>query len=235
MSFSDSYRTVVQEAIDLYGAATVAEKTGINSRNLKKWVDGTQAPRADLLGRVIDLMDWKLVKAGVNTDARLEAQDFVIANGTIASKVDLSQYEAVPLVKDPNIIRDDNHIPDSSVQHYALIHKSTRTLDECSPNLVAVSVAETAVGTLLEEYAVVIVDLNDNQIEQGRIYLVRNPKGDTYLRRVCVNEEQTMITFYAVSHNVMPEMYSINDDFGGEISRAIVGRGVRIRSDLRKL
>lgn len=234
MSFSNAYRQVVQEALDLYGAATVAEKTGINARNLKKWIDGTQSPRADLLGRVIDLMGWKLYRAGVNSDAHLEAEDFVIMNGTIASKVDLSQYEAVPLVKDPNIIRDDNHIPDSSVAHYALIHKTTRTLSECSPNLVAVSVAETAVGTLLEEYDVVIVDLNDKEIKQGRIYLVRTPKGDTRLRRVCVNEGHSMITFYAKGHNVQPEMYSA-DDYGGDLSRAIVGRGVRIRGDLRSL
>ena len=236
MTFVNAFRTAVRESLDLYGAQSLAQQVGVNYRTLQKWAEpDSQAPRADLLGRVLDLAGWKLVKVGVNTDAHLEAQDLVNIDGTLAKKIDISEYEAVPLVKDPNIIRDDNHLPASSVLHYSLIHKSTRTLGECSPNLIAVSVAEMAIGTLLEEYDIVIVDLNDKKVVNGRIYLVRTPNGDTCLRRVCTNEEETMLTFYATSHNVSPMMYSIANDYGGDISKAILGRGVRIRGDLRDL
>jgi hypothetical protein len=44
-----------------------------------------------------------------------------------------------------------------------------------------------------------------------------------------------MLTFYAASHNVSPMMYSIANDYGGDIGKAILGRGVRIRGDLRNL
>lgn len=236
MTFVDTFRTAVRESIDLYGAQSLAQQVGVNYRTLQKWAEpGSQAPRADLLGRVLDLAGWKLVKSGVNSDAHLEAQDFIIIDGMIAKKIDITQYEAVPLVKDPNIIRDDNHIPETSVAHYAIIHKTILERQGCSKNLVAVSVAETAVGTLLEQYDIVLVDLEDKEIEQGRIYLVRFPEGDTCLRRVAINREHTMLTFYANSHNVDPEMYSIIDHYGGDIGKAILGRGIRIRGDLRNL
>lgn len=235
-TFIDQYRTMIEEAAGTFTMTQLQEIVGVDRRNVRKWVDGSGFPRADSLAKLADAMGYRLVKTGLNSDDHIEAEGFVKTEHGYAREIDLAEYEIVPLVKDPNLLSSDDYVlPDSNIRHYTLVHKSTPTLNQCSPNLIAVKVTEVAIGTLLEKSDVVIIDRGDTEIENGRIYLVRTPEPEsrTMLRRVIL-DASGHLTFYAQSHNVEPCTFHL-DRYGGAIKKAILGRGVRIRGDLRNL
>ena len=62
--------------------------------------------------------------------------------------------------------------------------------------------------------------------------LVRTPEGKTMLRRVARDGER--LTFYTTTHNLPPVIVHL-DEYGGDIAKAVLGRGVRILGDLRSL
>lgn len=231
--FNDQFGTMLDEALSLFGAKGLAERLEVNYRNLQNW-SSEQLPQGKVLARLADLMGWSLVKTGVNADARLQAADFVkTQEGTYARKIDLRDYEIVPLVKHPDLLSTDSYIiPDNCIQRYDFIHKSTPTLSQCSPHLVAVKVEEVAIGTLLEQQDVILIDRGDCEVENGKIFLVRTPEGKTFLRRVIRDGES--FTFYSSTHNLDPIICHLRA-YGGEIHKAILGRAVRIEGDLRNL
>lgn len=233
-SFIDRYRTMLGEAVEMFGMVGLQNIVGVDRRNIKKWVDDNSFPRADSLAKLADETGWSLVKTGVNADNHLEAADFVKTDeGTYARKIDLRDFEIIPLVKHPDMLSTDNYvIPDNCIQRCDFIHKSTPILAECSPHLVAVKVEEVAIGTLLEQQDVILIDRGDREVENGRIFLVRTPEGKTFLRRVIRDGER--LTFYSSTHNLDPIICHLRD-YGGDINKAILGRAVRIEGDLRNL
>lgn len=234
-TFIDQYRTMIEEAAGTFTMTQLQEIVGVDRRNVRKWVDGSGFPRADSLAKLADAMGYRLVKTGLDSNDRIQAENFVkTKDGTYAREIDLADFEIVPLVKDPDLLSTDDYLlPDGNIRHYALVHKSTPTLNECSPNLIAVKVTEKAIGTLLEKSDVVIIDREDTEIENGRIYLVRTPEGQTMLRRVAIDPSGVLI-FHSQNHNVTPLAFPLSA-YGGDIKKAILGRGVRFRGDLRKL
>ena len=237
-SFIDQYRTMLSEAVEMFGMVGLQNIVGVDRRNIKKWVDGEGFPRADSLAKLADAMGWRLVKTGVNADNHLEAEDFVqVDDSVLARTVNLSDYEAIPLIDSPDVLTESGHIPDGHIAHYGLIHKSTPFLQGCSPHLVAVAVLESSIGTMIEKSDTVIFDLNDRELEEGRVYLVRTPKrygGKTMIRRVMVSGEGEgqRFTFYSETHNVPSQSYALWEYEGDTV---ILGRGVWFRGDLRNL
>lgn len=243
MDMFHDYRTMLEEALAAYGVKGIAARLGVHHKNVALWLKG-QFPRAEVLFGLAKLAGWRLVKTGVNADNHLEASDFVkTGDGTFAKKIDLRDYEIIPLVKHPDMLSTDNYvIPDNCILRYDFIHKSTPTLAECSSHLVAVKVEEIAIGTLLEQQDVVIIDRGDREVENGRIYLVRTPEKKTedgelvppktFLRRVIRDGDR--FTFYSSTHNLPPIICHLRD-YGGDMNNAILGRAVRIRGDLRNL
>lgn len=238
-SFMSQYKTMLEEAVELFGMGQLQDLVGVNRRNIKIWRDGNGFPRADSLASLADAMGWRLVKAGVNADSHLEAVDFVrVDDERLAQKVNLSDYEAIPMVDDPDVL-SDGYIPDGHIAHYGLVHKSTPFLQGCSPHLVAVAVLESSIGTMIEKSDTVIFDLNDREIENGRVYLVRTPEsygGKTMIRRVMVagENEARRFTFYSENHDVPVQSYALWE-YKNDISKIILGRGVWFRGDLRNL
>ena len=134
--FDEQIMELLQDAFDKFGYSGIQSETGIRRQNFQKWLSGEQYPSSKLLGKVADLMGYRLVKIGVDADQRMTAKNFVRQDdGSFARKIDLSQYEVVPVVKDPDTLPsspEESHIPDKDIQYPAIIHKSASVLDEIS-------------------------------------------------------------------------------------------------------
>ena len=239
-NFSEQVTELLQEAFDKFGYVGIQKEIGIRRQNFQKWLNGEQSPRSDLLGKVADLMGYRLVKVGIDSDNRLQADNFIAQDdGNFSRKIDLSQYEVVPVVKNPDAlsaIPGESHIADKDIQYPAIIHKSATVLDENSPNLIGVVVDGKKMGAPVEKSDSLFFDREDREIENGRVYLVRTPDGQTLIRRVIASEKDGDIhlTFYAENSAFEPLAFSLSE-YDGDISKAILGRGVWFRGNLREI
>ena len=101
MDMLHDYRTMLDEALATYGVKGIAAHLGVHHKNVALWLKG-QFPRAEVLFGLAKLAGWRLVKTGVNADNHLEAEDFVqVDDALLARKVNLSDYEAIPLIDSP--------------------------------------------------------------------------------------------------------------------------------------
>lgn len=239
-TFAEQVTELLQEAFDKHGYVGIQNETGIRRQNFQKWLNGEQVPRSDLLGKVVDLMGYRLVKVGVDADNHLQADNFIAQDdGSFSRKIDLSQYEVVPVVKNPDALSsspEESHIPDKYIQYPAIIHKSATVLDENSPNLVGVVVDGEKLGAPVEKSDSLFFDREDREIENGRVYLVRTPDGQTLIRRVIASEKDGDIhlTFYAENTAFEPLAFTLKE-YDGDITKAILGRGVWFRGNLRDI
>lgn len=238
--FDEQIMELLQEAFDKFGYSGIQSETGIRRQNFQKWLSGEQYPSSKLLGKVADLMGYRLVKIGVDADQRMTAKNFVRQDdGSFARKIDLSQYEVVPVVKDPDTLPsspEESHIPDKDIQYPAIIHKSATVLDENSPNIIGVMVDGEKMGTPIEKSDSLFFDREDREIENGRVYLVRTPDGQTLIRRVIASEKDgdLHLTFYAENPSVEPLAFTLKE-YDGDINKAILGRGAWFRGNLREI
>lgn len=153
------------------------------------------------------------------------------------------EYVAVPLVAEagagPGIIAQEEF------KSWVLVYRNLRSVARRS-NLIAVEVGKhsRSMTPLLHPGDLVLVDLDDKGdvsgfSPPGNIYLVREPgqEGGGKLKRVSMSGRgrNAIITYY--SENTAenePEPYFLHEDFGGDPSRAIVGKVVWAWTDLAR-
>ena len=108
-------------------------------------------------------------------------------------------------------------------------------------NLIAVEIGKTSTSMLplLSPGDIVLVDRDDIDVSHaGHIMLVRDPEGAGMVKRVSVQPtpggKDFSIQFYSDNAATNPPLlYSLREDYGGEISNAIVGRVIWAWSDVR--
>ena len=149
-------------------------------------------------------------------------------------------YLAIPLTNEagagPGIIPVADH------ESWLLVYKREPSIQTRLTNLIAVRIASgsNSMEPTLHPGDIVLVDRNDkNASTPGGIWLVMEPDGSGKIKRVKLDSvpslRLTRITFY--SDNVRehpPEAYTLENDYDGDINRAIVGRVVWGWGDLTR-
>ncbi|WP_337618125.1 S24 family peptidase [Desulfovibrio sp.] len=148
-------------------------------------------------------------------------------------------YLAAPLVGE--VGAGPGYLPQESVESWFLVYKHVPAIMG-RRNLIAVEIGKTSTSMLplLSPGDIVLVDRDDIDVSHaGHIMLVRDPEGAGMVKRVSVQPtpggKDFSIQFYSDNAATNPPLlYSLREDYGGEISNAIVGRVIWAWSDVRR-
>lgn len=230
MNFYDTVMTIVKEAADRYGVVGLSKLVDIDRRVLTNWLNGkAKGPSLDRIARVCDLMGYTPTSTSVNVG---EPINFDMTYRPDGIMLDPQDYVPVPLVKDENLI-DGPVIPQSNIEHICPAHKSAPFV-QGRTHLISIAITDDIMAPLLSCDDYVIIDMDDREIEQGCLYLVRTPdRTETAIRRVFIDGDA--ISFYNKDHSVEPRTFSLSRHYNGDLSKAILGRVVWGRIDLRNM
>ncbi|WP_084448587.1 S24 family peptidase [Desulfovibrio inopinatus] len=149
-------------------------------------------------------------------------------------------YLAVPLADGP-VAAGRGMVPSDGIKSWVLVFRNHPSVRFRS-NLVAVEIGkgQESMIPLLHPNDIVLVDKDDFRPEpNGGIFLIREPDDSVSIKRVFVKRKDSEIMLNFVSQNpdilsYPPLLYGLNEHYGGDISRAIIGRCVWAWSDLTR-
>lgn len=190
---------------------------------LVEWLGGAislEKPRLTQTDRDVCFVDAKIVPGGENI-APPQAEDYI----------------AAPMVGE--VGAGQAYIAQEDVESWFLVYRHALPAEH-SRDLFAVQIAKnsTSMQPTLYPGDIVLVD-RQVRVEAylGRMMLVRNPDRDSgMIKRVELTPkgDDTFITYYSDNAAQWPPMiYSLRNDFDGDLSNAIVGRVIWAWSDVR--
>ena len=220
--------------------AELAEFAGIAPSQVKKYQTASDMKNIEKFFAFLD-------KLGVNLDFELNPEpdrDVCFVNARIMPAGEhvtppvAEDYLAAPLVGE--VGAGPGYLPQESVESWFLVYKHVPAIMG-RRNLIAVEIGKTSTSMLplLSPGDIVLVDRDDIDVSHaGHIMLVRDPEGAGIVKRVSVQptpgSRDFSIQFYSDNAATNPPMlYSLREDYGGEISNAIVGRVIWAWSDVR--
>lgn len=220
--------------------AELAEFAGIAPSQVKKYQTASDMKNIEKFFAFLD-------KLGVNLDFESNPEanrDVCFVNARIMPAGEhvappvAEDYLAAPLVGE--VGAGPGYLPQESVESWFLVYKHVPAIMG-RRNLIAVEIGKTSTSMLplLSPGDIVLVDRDDIDVSHaGHIMLVRDPEGAGMVKRVSVQptpgSRDFSIQFYSDNAATNPPMlYSLREDYGGEISNAIVGRVIWAWSDVR--
>jgi hypothetical protein len=201
------------------------------------------SPSSKTLLTWLDQLGAKIVFPDDHSDTsrqvRFVSPHMVPVNGEAAPPVP-DDYIAVPLAKG-GVAAGRGLVPKDEIQDWVLVARNQDSI-RFRTNLIAVRIDRgmDSMAPTLHPGDIVLADKDDfkDKFEApGNIFLIREPDDSVAVKRVVIEGKNgdTVLTFY--SDNVTqypPRNYSLAADYGGDISRAIVGRCVWSWADMRK-
>lgn len=245
MDFASNLRRMlwarVGENGDFPNRKRMADALGIDPSQLNRFMDGERGLSVESLGRVLDGLGARVVLPGAEQEAAREVC-FVTTRAAGAGPEThppvAQDYFAVPLTTESAAARP-GRIPQDDIQGWMLVwrhHESVRFRKD----LVAVAVAEgeNCMAPTLHPGDVVLVDRAEKSPDPaGKIMLVREPSGVAAVRRVAAQnlEGDLELVFYAADQRSHPPVVGrLHRDYGGDITRAVIGRVVWAWSDMTR-
>lgn len=152
------------------------------------------------------------------------------------------QYIAVPLANRP-VAAGSGIIPEDRVDSWILVWKGQEAVRH-KTNLSVVRI-DSREGSSMEPTLhpgdLALIDRDDFRPKNppGNIYLVQTPEGDEMSLaikrvRIQVKNEKEHIIFYSDNPEHGPELYDLQADYEGELTRAVKGRVIWSWSDMTK-
>jgi phage repressor protein C with HTH and peptisase S24 domain len=251
----DMATNLIQQALDILKKAlddkfagnmsTAMSAWGMNPKTglLGKWFRGERIPSMSSLAPILESLGVSLNFDHIETPAHPATKDVcfvdarVVPAGENIEPPQAEDYLAAPLVGEVGagrgIIAQDDVISWFLVYRHALPAAHSR-------DLFAVEIAKgsTSMQPTLYPGDIVLVDKGASiDGYYGRMMLVRDPDdGSGMIKRVELKplKDDTLVTFYSDNAAEWPPMiYSLKEDFDGDLSRAIVGRVIWAWSDVR--
>lgn len=223
--------------------AQFARETGVQQGSLSRFLKGEQSSLSgDTVAKIVAFFGARLVFPG--EDSSEPARDVCWVNARIMPAGEhvappvAEDYLAAPLVGE--VGAGPGYLPQDEVQSWFLVYKHIPAIMG-RRNLIAVEIGKTSTSMLplLSPGDIVLVDRDDIDVSHaGHIMLVRDPEGAGMVKRVSVQSapggKDFSIQFYSDNAATNPPLlYSLREDYGGEISNAIVGRVIWAWSDVR--
>lgn len=245
MGIENKILFALEKAVEQHGSANALAKTlGVNVNLLTRWLKRERSPKLSSIGPILDQLGIDLSEPEDTTKKDLTKGICFVApqqvNANDAHTPPPEDYIAVPLAAG-EVAAGRGLLPEDTIRSWVLVWKNHDSV-RFRTNLIAVEVGpgQTSMIPTLHPKDILLVDRGDfsNRFNPpGNIFLVREPDDSVAVKRVTVTprKDDMMITYYsdnAVEH--APVSWSLEEDFGGEISRAIIGRIVWAWSDMSK-
>lgn len=163
----------------------------------------------------------------------------IVESGRHAPPPQAEDYIAIPMIGEAGA--GAGIISEDELKSWVLVYRNHASVRFRS-NLIAVELGRDAesMKPTLHPGDIVLVDRSDRNPGYARaLFLVREPgqEGGAKVKRVFVHQKNgaTQVIYYSdnASENP-PEVYDLEGDFDGDISKAIVGRCVWSWSDLTR-
>lgn len=234
---------VLRYGVEKYGTArALSQAAGVSQANISHWLSGNRNPRLGELAPILDLLEAKITIPS-NSPATIPAKDvcFVDAKTVPAGRgiapPQAEDYLAAPLVGEVGAGR--GYIAQEDVLNWFLVYRHALPAQH-SGDLFAVQIgpSSTSMQPTLNPGDIVLVDKGMSaQGFLGRMMLVRDPDGESgMIKRVELTpiEGDTVVTYYSDNAaHYRPMVYSLREDFRGDLNNAIVGRVIWAWSDVR--
>ncbi len=244
MGFSDDVRSALSSLIGpgkpFANRKRMADSLEVDPSQLNRFLKGDRGLTVDSLGHILDKLRVELCFP--HQDRTTREVCFVdpkpVATDARVSPAVAEDYVAVPLAAGP-VAAGPGLIPEDAMDGWILVwreHEAVRHRD----NLIAVRVGprEMSMVPALHPGDIVLVDRSDTSPEPaGRIMLVTDPEGAAMIKRVAVSrvDSDTEFVFYSDnSREYPPQTHRLKRDYGGDPTRAIVGRVVWAWSDMTR-
>lgn len=218
-------------------AEKAANALGITPPTLSRWLSGKHIPKLESLLPAFEALNARLTFQG-----KEEAREVCFVNARVVSApnggppIVPEDYLAVPVVDE--VGAGPGIIPQDDIKSWFLVYRDISSI-KYRKDLIAVQISagSDSMSPLLNPYDIVLVDKEDTRIVTGRIMLVKEPdEGAGMIKRVAVDalkDGDTRITFYSDNAaNNAPRIFSLRNDYFGEMDRAIVGHVVWAWSDV---
>ena len=214
----------------------------VHPTTLKRLLDGERSKWAQMLGRIADAANVRVSRGSV---ARKQAREVCFVAPKRLSVEDLQSpipedYIAVPLAEGA-VAAGRGLVPQDAIRSWVLVWKNHDSV-RFRTNLIGVEIGkgQTSMVPTLHPLDILLVDRDDFRdrfTPPGNIFLVREPDNSVTVKRVTVKPRNgdMMLTFYsdnAVEHP--PMSWSLEEDYDGDIAKAIVGRVVWAWSDMSR-
>ena len=244
-SFDLKVKNLLEQAVGMYGSAkALAAASGVSAPNISRWRQTQRSPRVaeiapilDLIGAEISLKSEKVPSKEINIAGAAASP----AEARFpAPRPHADDYLAVPLVSD--FAAGPGHIPPENVKDWLIVSRNHMAV-RVRKNILGVQLSRDALNMepTLRPGNIVLVDRDDRNVENGRMFLVREPddNGDASIKRVAVTEaggkeQDFRITYYGDNPAYPPRIYSLQKDFGGDWENVVVGRVLCVWADMRE-
>lgn len=213
----------------------------VHPTTLKRLLDGERSKWAQMLGRIADAANVKVMRGGRAADQTREVC-FVAPKRLSVENCNApipEDYIAVPLAAG-EVAAGRGLIPQDEIKSWVLVWKN-QTAVQFRTNLIAVEIGEGqhSMEPTLHPKDILLVDRDDFRdrfAPPGNIFLVREPDDSVAVKRVSLKPRNgdVMLTFYSDNVEYPPLLYSLSEDYDGDISRAVVGRVVWAWSDMSR-
>lgn len=225
-AFADSMKLTPSEKTKLYKA--LSDKTVPTADTFLEWLEHLGA-------KIV----WPDEDRDMAREVRFVGPRFVSAEDKAAPPAN-EDYLAVPLADEP-VAAGPGLIPEDKIKGWILVWRGHESI-RFKTDLVAVQIGErehSMVPTLHPE-DIVLVDRSDRDPSPaGKIMLICEPPPDcgAAIKKVRTQKRDgdVQITFYSDNtRDYPPDTYSLNKDYGGDITRAIAGRVIWAWSDMTR-
>lgn len=242
-------KNLIEQALDIlakhlekeYGGnkTAMSEAFGMNPKTgmLGKWLNGTRVPSMSSLSPILEKIGVTLNQKSSEADRDVcFVNARVVPAGEHIRPPQAEDYIAAPLVGE--VGAGPGYVAQDDVESWFLVYKHVPAIMH-RRDLIAVEIGRhsTSMSPLLNPGDIVLVDRDDHSVERpGHIMLVRDPDGSGMIKRVAMNKDgdDWVIQFYSDNAAKNPPMiYRLNEDFDGDITKAVVGRVIWAWTDVR--
>lgn len=244
MGIANDFRKILEEAEKKHSSLNkLCLEAGVDYASIYKWIHGQQKSlNLNTVAKILDYLGMKILGPDkalpVVTDRDVCFVDAkIVPAGENIAPPQAEDYIAAPMVGE--VGAGQPYIAQEDVESWFLVYRHALPAEH-SRDLFAVQIAKnsTSMQPTLYPGDIVLVD-RQVRVEAylGRMMLVRNPDRDSgMIKRVELTPkgDDTFITYYSDNAPQWPPMiYSLRNDFDGDLSNAIVGRVIWAWSDVR--
>lgn len=245
MGIESDIRKILQSVVDEEegNQAKAARRLGIGAVTLYGWLkQGKGSKKSEALWKALDNAGAKLTREGFdgvadNSRSVCWVDAKVVPAGEGQPPPESEDYLAVPLVEE--VGAGPGIIPQGQLLSWFLVWRYQQSVMH-KRDLIAVMIGEhsTSMVPTIRPKDIVLVDRQDKDCSKpGRIMLAIDPDGAGMVKRVSVQQikktKDWQITFY--SDNALenpPMVYSLNEDYNGDWTKAVGGHVVWAWSDM---